>query len=274
MRFLLKPNQYSKHMRYCTVTTDKWNRLIASPMVRENKDEAPLSIWGAMTGKVMLDPETMYPRCIAENLLCMYALQIDVDAGQTIDEFVRDYHRYSFQLYTSYSHGFKPNDRFRAIFPLAEPLYVEWLVRPVKDILLSMFDQIDETCCDRCHWQILPCIRAKDAPYRYLQHDGERLSFARDDFAKIAREYKEDSHWKREIAEADRDPRDNHDGAIRWVQNVLNETQEGSRNRTSYSKLMWLKQTVGATYGEVLALRAPAGFEDEFAKMIERIYGR
>jgi hypothetical protein len=146
-------------------------------------------------------------------------------------------------------------------------------VPPVKKVLMDMFDMVDTTCFDQAHWQILPCIRATDAPYRYIRHDGDTLSFARDNFATLAEEYRESAHWKREIAEADRDPRDNHDGALRWVQKVLDDTQEGSRNRTSYAKLMWLRDTVGASYAEVLSLRSPAGFEEEFAKMIERIYG-
>lgn len=273
MQYLLKPNQFSTVMAVRTITAKQWSSLIENPLIVPDKTEAPLAIWGSLAEYVTVDPAYKLPRCTAENLSSIWALQIDVDNGCRIDEFERDYHRYSYQLYTSYSYGFKEGHRFRVIFPLKEKLYTEHLVRPVKDILHEMFPMVDDTCFDRCHWQILPAIRANDAPYEYRRHDGEILSFARDDFAKVAQEYKESAHWKREIAEADRDPRDNHDGALRWVQTVFDATGEGSRNRTVYAKLRWLKDTVGATYGEVLTLRAPAGFDTEMYKMIERIYG-
>lgn len=273
MLVILKPNQYSTYMKYAKVSTDGWSRLIASPAVIANKDDAPLVIWGHMKDVVEIDPVYNKPRCTAENIDKMYALQIDVDNGMKIDDFVRDYHRYAFQLYTSYSYGYKEGDRYRVIFPLAEPIRTEWLVAPVKQLLHDMFDCVDTSCFDRGHWQILPTVRSQESPYRYIQHDGERLSFAKDNFAQLAREYKEDAHWRREIAEADRDPRSNHDGALKWVQRIFDETQEGSRNRTVYAKLMWLRDTVGATYNEVISLHAPAGFDEEMNKMIERIYG-
>ena len=259
-------------MRYCSVTTDQWNRLIANPMVLSSKDEAPLAIWGKMSDRVSIDPESMKPRCTNENVSCIFALQVDIDSGQTIEQFVKDYSRYSFQLYTSYSYGFKPGDRFRVILPLSEPLYTVHLVPPVKSILHDLFDQCDVTCFDKAHWQILPCVRSDDAPYRYLQHQGELLSFARENFAKIAEEYQESAHWKREIAEADKDPNAKHDGALKYVQKIFDSTQEGARNRTVYAKLRWLHDTVGATYNEVITLKAPAGFDDEYIKMVERLY--
>ena len=274
MQFLLKPNQYSTVMAVRTITAKQWSNLIEHPLIMANKDEAPLAIWGSLTEYVTIDPAYKLPRCTAENLLSIWALQIDVDNGCTIQEFERDYHRYSYQLYTSYSYGFKEGHRFRVIFPLKEKLYTEHLVKPVKDILKDMFPIVDDSCFDRCHWQILPCIRANDAPYEYRRHDGEILSFARDNFAKVANEYKEASHWKREIAEADKDPRSNHEGALKFVQKIFDATAEGARNRTVYAKLMWLKETVGATYNEVLSLHAPVGFTEEMYKMIERIYGR
>lgn len=273
MRFLLKPHQYSSHMRYCSVTTDQWNRLIANPMIRENKDEAPLAIWGRMTDRVAIDPDSMHPRCIADNIEEMYALPVDVDNGTTMEEFERDFHRYSYQLYTTYSwHNGKPGDRFRVFFPLREPLKIKWLEGPVKSYLLSLFDMADPTCFDKCHWQVLPCVAGRDKPYKYVQHQGELLSFAAQNFEQKWKEYHEDSHWKREIAEADRDPSAKHDGALKYVQTIFDETREGSRNRTVYAKLMWLRDTVGATYNEVITLRPPMGFDDEYTKMVERLY--
>lgn len=273
MQFLLKPNQYSTVMAVRTITAKQWSNLIEHPLIMANKDEAPLAIWGSLTEYVTIDPAYKLPRCTAENLLSIWALQIDVDNGCTIQEFERDYHRYSYQLYTSYSYGFKEGHRFRVIFPLKEKLYTEHLVRPVKQILTDMFDMVDSSCFDRCHWQILPCVRSNDAPYEYRRHDGELLSFARENFGKIASEYMEDFHWKRAIAEADRDPNANHTGALNYVQKIFDATPIGKRDPTVYSKVKWLKDTVGCTYNEVIALRAPVDFDEEYIKKVNHIYG-
>lgn len=258
-----------------TVSRDAWNRLIAAPLVIADKMEAPLSIWGKCTDMVQVDCEGRI-RCIADNLLYINALQIDIDNGYPIDNFVVDYHRYSFQLYTSYSHGFKEGgDRYRVIFPLREPIYTEWLEPPVKKVLHDLFDMVDTTCFDKCHWQIFPCVRSNDAPYRFMQHEGEILSFASDNFADKAAEYREGRHWRKEIANADKDPNSNHQGAMDFVQKTFDSVQEGARNKTMYSKLRWLHDTVGADYNEVMTLRSPTGMESEMSSMIDRIwYGK
>lgn len=254
-----------------SITTERWNRLISNPLIVDDKMKAPLVIWGKPTDMVQLDTEG-YMRCIADNLLYISALQVDIDNGCRIEEFVHDYHRYSYQLYTSYSYGYKEGDRFRAIFPLKEYMYMKHICPPTKQILMDMFPMVDVTCFDKCHWQIVPCIRSRQSPYRYMQHDGEKLSFALENFAKIASEYNEDRHWKKEIAEADKDPNAKHDGALKYVQKIFDATTEGSRNRTVYAKLMWLRDTVGVTYSEVLTLKPPMGFDSEYSKMVERLY--
>jgi hypothetical protein len=131
---------------------------------------------------------------------------------------------------------------------------------------------VDMTCYDKGHWQIIPCIRAKDAPYEYRQHDGKRLSFKSDNFAKIAEEYDEVAEARRSFMEADRDPSANHCGALEYVQRIFDETTEGSRNRTVYAKLMWLRDSVGCTANEVINLRPPIGFDDEFNRMVQRLF--
>lgn len=272
MLALLKPHQYSVSMRNVRVSADSWNRMIAHPMIKDSKDETPLIIWGNMTKEVEVAPEDMRPRCTGDNIQSIYALQVDYDSGLTIAQFQRDYARYSYQLYTSYSYGFKQGDRFRVIFPLAEPIYIDWLVAPVKEILHSFAPEADPTCWDRGHWQCLPCIRSADAPYVYEQHQGERLSFARDNFAELASEYKEGAHWRKEISEADRDPNANHTGALRKAQELIGNAVEGERNRTMWSTLCWLKSKVGADYGEVVGLTPPVGMEEEFRSMVDRLF--
>lgn len=271
MLFLLKPRQNSTWMRYSTITADGWNKLISSPMVIPDKAEAPLSIWGRMSPTVELDPAYNQPRCIAANVGNLFALQIDVDNGCSMDEFVKCFHRYSFQLYTSYSYKYKPGDRFRVIFPLAEPICTSWLVPPVKENLIRMFDMVDISCFDQAHWQIMPCIRAKDAPYKFLQHQGERLSFARENFEQMARDYQDNAHWKREIRKADYST-NSHAGALASAQKRLDEAFEGNRNRTMYSVIRWLKDTVGCDEDEVMGLNPPYGMDDEWTKMVLRIY--
>ena len=272
MYLLLKPNQNSTWMCYAPITTERWNKLIAQPYVISDKAKAPLSIWGRMSPTVELDPVAKQPRCTAENVGKLFALQIDVDNGCSIDDFVKCYHRYSFQLYTSYSYGvFKPGYRFRVILPLAEPLETSWLVPPVKDNLIKIFDMVDVSCFDRAHWQILPCISSKDAPYIYMQHQGERLSFARENFEQMARDYQDNAHWKREIRKADYST-NSHAGALASAQKRLDEAFEGNRNRTMYSVIRWLKDTVGCDEDEVMGLNPPYGMDDEWTKMVLRIY--
>lgn len=272
MKFLNKPKNECKYMTVGNMTKAMWNWRLQHPLIMEDKSEAPLAIWGDLTDYPEIDVNSGYPRCIGDNVNSMYALQVDVDNGCTMSEFVRDFHRYSFQLYTSYGYGFKPGDRFRVIFPLKERLYIKWLVPPVKQILKDLFSMSDPTCFDKGHFQIVPCVRSNDAPYRYLQHDGELLSFATDNFGKIAMEYSEDFHWKREIAEADRDPNANHAGALKYVQEVFDKTEVGSRDRVVYAKLMFLKDTVGCTFDEVINLRPPVGFDEEYVAKVNRLY--
>lgn len=272
MQFLLKPRQNSTWMRYSGITAEAWNHLIANPIVLPDKSLAPLSIWGKMADRLDIDPAYNQPRCTAENVGKLFALQIDVDNGCSIDDFVKCYHRYSFQLYTSYSYGvFKPGYRFRVILPLAEPLETSWLVPPVKDNLIKLFDMVDVSCFDRAHWQILPCISSKGAPYIYMQHQGERLSFARENFEQLAKEYQDGAHWRREIAKADYSTTP-HAGAIAKAQEILDNAIEGTRNRTMYSVLRWLKDKVGVSESEVYDLNPPAGMDTEWVQMIVRLF--
>lgn len=269
---LYKVKDFVDYMVVRHVNGAWWNKLLANPIVIRDKSTAPLVIWGTPVKRPELN-DYGEMRCIGDNIEELYALPIDVDNGTTMESFERDYHRYAYQLYTTHSwHNGKEGDRFRAFFPLKEPIKTRWLVPPVKEILCNMFDMVDVSCFDKAHWQKLPCISRKDADYRYVQHDGERLSFATENFAKIYSEYNEDSHWKKAIAEADRDPNAKHDGALKYVQQIFDDTQEGARNRTVYAKLMWLRDTVGATYSEVLTLKPPIGFDVEYAKMVERLY--
>jgi hypothetical protein len=177
MIFLVKPNQYAKHLYPCEITADAWLEMLKNPPVFTNKDRAPLAIYGTMASSPEgVDVGGMQrPRCTGANVDSIYALQLDFDSGTTIRQFAESYSRYRWTLYTSYSYGFKEGDRFRVVLPLAEPMPCELLEsRRVKNNLLWNFPNVDRCCFDRGHWQILPCVRAKGAPYMYLQNDGEK----------------------------------------------------------------------------------------------------
>lgn len=272
MKYLYKPRNGCAYMKPISVSRDQWNRLIANPMVLPDKKMAPLMIFGDMAPYVELDDRSGLPRCTGANVDNLYALQVDVDNGCTMESFERDFSRYSYQLYTTYSwRNGKEGDRFRVVFPLKEPLKVKWFEGPVKEYLLSLFDMADPTCFDKGHWQVLPCIEAEDKPYRYVQHQGELLSFAAQNFGQMWSEYHEDFHWKREIAKADQDPRQNFAGALHHVQKIFDETQEGSRDRTVYNKVIWLHE-MGVPYDDVISLRPPVGFDEEYVRKVNRIY--
>ena len=271
---LLKPFNGCSYMEQVRVTTEQWNRLIKNPLVIDDKHDAPLMIFGSMADYVEIDKESGQPRCTGANIEEIYALPVDIDNGCTMEMFERDFHKYSYQLYTTYSwHNGKEGDRFRVFFPLKEPIKVKWLEGPVKQYLRNLFSMADQSCFDRGHWQVLPCVGSRENDYRYVQHQGELLSFAHKDFAKMWEEYKEEAHWKREIAEADRDPSSNHKGALQHVQQVFDVTYEGSRDRTVYSKIKWLRDDVGCTYDEVICLRPPMGFEREYIDKVNKMYG-
>lgn len=272
MHCLIKPHTYVTYMRRVPITKEGWNKRIREPLILDDKGKTPLVIWGEYSKILDIDPDSQQPRCIGPNIEYIYSLQIDVDNGCSIEEFMQGYHRYSYQLYTSYSHGFKKSDRFRVIFPLKEPIYTVDLVPPVKDKLIDMFPMVDATCFDKAHWQCLPCIRAKDAPYRFEQHQGEILSFANDKFREVAADYRERAHWRREIARADFKPSGEHSGALNWAQGQLDSASEGTRDTTIFSVLHWLHDTVQISYEEALTLVAPYEMEDVMAQKIERIW--
>lgn len=271
MKYIQKDRRDTTSMHYANMTKERWTNLIEHPLVYPDKSLAPLAIWGFMTPKVEFN-DYGQPRCIGNNVDYMYALQVDVDNGCTMKDFARDYHRYRYDLYTSSGYGYKPGDRFRVIFPLQERLYTRHLVAPVKKYLAEFFPMSDVSCFDMGHFQILPVILSKDSPYHFERHEGKLLSFVEENFGKMAEEYSEVAEARRSFADADRDTNSNHQGALDFVQRIFDDAKEGERNRTMYAKLMWLRDGVGCTATEVLALRPPAGSEDEYAKMVQRLF--
>ena len=278
MKVLLKPNQYSTYMSYVDVTTEQWNNLIAHPMVLANKDEAPLLIWGKPVDTPELDLVSRKPRCIGANVDHINALQIDIDGGYPIEDFVKEYGKYSFQLYTSYSHTYKPGgDRYRAVFPLTEPIYTKHICPPTRDELKRVFPMVDATCYDRGHWQIVPCIRSNTATYRYIQHQGERLNeFPVSKFSVMAEDYETYRALNNQIQQLERVGRQKENKsyakALEWAQNQINEIPNGQRNSEYFKILNWLHSKVDCDMYDVLELEVPDDMRDEFVDMVSRIF--
>ena len=278
MLCLEKPRTYSTFMRLVHVNTDEWNRVIRNPIVRSDKMDAPLLIWGGLSDNVEIDTEYGHPRCTGANISYLKALQVDVDNGCTIDEFVERYARYSFQLYTSYSYGFKEGDRFRAIFPLQDRFPMKYLTPPVKKALMEFFPMVDSTCFDRGHWQIVPCVRSKDAPYKYIQHLGEVMDLLEVcDYVELTDDYEWEVCTKRSLREADFSTRRTpakHEGALKKAQEVIDNATQGSRNTEIYKILCWLHGTVEIDEDEALSLDFPCDMYEECHGMIDRIWGK
>ena len=246
MNFLLKPNQYWKHMVPCSISTDDWLRMLREPPVFSDKSRAPLAIYGTMSS----NPEPVdvrganRPRCTGENVESIFALQLDYDSGFSIRQFCEHYSKYRFTLYTSYSYGFKPNDRFRVVMPLATPMPCYLLNnKRVRNNLLWHFPNVDESCTVRGHWQILPCVRAKGAPYLYYQHKDGALWGGDDFWGEYARWVKEDEEEFARRREAAKDkPREiNPEELINNMLTELDAVPVGQGQRHSAAKRILTK---------------------------------
>lgn len=243
MNFLLKPNQYSKFMVPYSMFAADWQHMVERPPVIADKDKAPLAIYGTLANEPEIDAESGRPRCTGTNIESIYALQLDYDSGVTIEQFREKYSGMRFTLYTSYSYGFKPNDRFRVVVPLGAPLPCYLLQnRRVKNNLLWHFPHVDQCCFDRGHWQILPCVRAEDAPYVHIKNDGVAWGNA-EWWAEYARWVKEDQEEfarrkeeaKEKLADVDTET------LLHWMENELREVPVGAGVRYAATKRILAK---------------------------------
>ena len=246
MNFLLKQNQFCKHMAPCSITSEDWLRMLQSPPVFPDKTRAPLAIYGTM----VQHPEpvnvrgTIRPRCTGENVESIFALQLDYDNGFSIREFCETYWKYRFTLYTSYSYGFKEHDRFRVVMPLATPMPCYLLNnKRVRNNLQWHFPNVDESCVVRGHWQILPCVRAKGAPYLFTQNKADKLWGGDNFWNDYARWVKEDEEeFARRREEAKLHPKEvNVDELMQKMQDELNMIPVGQGQRHSAAKRILTK---------------------------------
>lgn len=246
MNFLLKQNQFCKHMVPCSITSEDWIRMLKQPPVFPDKTKAPLAIYGTMAPH----PEPvefrgmMRPRCTGENVESIYALQLDYDNGFSIREFCETYWKYRFTLYTSYSYGYKDGDRFRVIMPLASPMPCYLLNnKRVRSNLMWHFPNVDESCIVRGHWQILPCVRAKGAPYLFTQNKVGLLWGGDDYWNDYARWVKEDEEeFARRREEAKANPKEvNVEELLQKMREELEQIPVGQGQRHSAAKRILTK---------------------------------
>lgn len=230
----------------CSITSEDWIRMLKQPLVFADKTRAPLAIYGTMAS----DPEPVEvhgmnrPRCTGENVDTIYALQLDFDSGFSIRQFCENYSKYRFTLYTSYSYGFKEGDRFRVIMPLATPMPCYLLNnKRVRNNLLWHFPHVDESCMVRGHWQILPCVRSKDAPYLFTQNKVDQLWGGDSFLSEYARWVKEDeAEFARRREEAKANPKEvNIEKLTQKMLDELNLIPVGQGQRHSAAKRILTK---------------------------------
>ena len=175
MIFLMRPGKFSKFCIPAKCSNADWNHALEHPLIVPDKDHAPLAIYGTLVDSPELDTDSGRPRVIGANVASLFAIQLDFDSGKSIDEFAEEHASLQWSLYTSYSHGFKEGgDRFRVIIPLKSPMPCDLLgCQRVRKSLMFNFPGTDQSCWDRGHWQIAPCIRSEGAPYRFMKNRGE-----------------------------------------------------------------------------------------------------
>lgn len=173
MKFLVKPNQYSKTMQYMEAPNEWWDNTLTNPPVIKDKDRCPLAIFGTPVSNPEHDMETGKMRCIGANVDSLQAFALDYDNGLSIEQFMDEYRDRRFSLYTSYSYGIKEGDRFRVVIPLATPMPCDLLTcKRVRDNLSFQYHGIDPNTFSCGHWEILP-VRNPAGKYFHYKNPGE-----------------------------------------------------------------------------------------------------
>lgn len=275
-------------MYYSSYSQAEFENLLKNPLVLSDKTYAPLWIWGRMNETVEMDPTDRLPRCTGDNIDTISCLQLDFDDGtMSIKQFEDTYKDYSYILYTSYSYGFKNpgTDRFRVILPLKAPLPVKYLgLSDLKDELLEAFPGVDTTCFDRGHWQCVPVVRDKKAPYYSNIHKGVHWGpdkweweeqFA--DHEQVMEMYKVRLQQRRQaLVDSAEDflivpPNINSEALINKAQEIIDGTEEGARDTTLFKVLNYLHDH-GCDAADAYSLNVWEGFEKVLEDKIGRIW--
>lgn len=272
-------------MQQGTIDTATLVRMVQQPGIYPAKESVPVALYGHMVERPALNDNGQV-RPLGMNIDSLTYYQLDFDDGAyTIDGFIDEFKdKFAFILYTSYSYGFKENDRFRVIIPLNEPLQCKDMGTYFKKAMDSVF-HCDSSCHDRAHMQCIPAIRNPDAPYKYyINNTHNRFHIPWDLVA--AEERKAVAMYMFNLAldnwygycdillgheHHEADPETLRINALRWAQEQFDQCPVGARNNTMFSVLSWLKSK-GITADDAFMLCPPAGVDDEFDKMVERIF--
>lgn len=273
-------------MAYNSINADVFQSLVKSPLIIPDKTSTPLWIFGRMADTVSLDRSTRLPRCTGDNIDTMYYLQLDYDSGMTMIEWRERFSDYAYAMYTTYSYGYKPGDRFRVILKLNAPLPVRYLGTPdIKRELIEYFAGCDTTCFDRGHWQCMPAIREKGAPY--VSYINKGMGWGTDNWGQydeqyatheqVMAEYRMQLARKRQAAiDAAENflvvpPCNNFDALLRMAQERIDSTTEGSRDVTLYKTLNYLHDQ-GVDASDALTLDVWEGFQSVLEDKVSRIW--
>lgn len=285
-----RPTIHSDFMQQGRITWELLRSMVHNPKVYAHKEMVPVALYGSMGDHLFMN-DYGQPRPMGVNIKELYAIQLDYDDGKSIDWFVSKFgNDFKFLLYTSYSYGYKSAvngvfDRFRVIIPLADPLDCKNLGCYFKRAMQSVFD-CDPSCWDRGHMQCIPARRDTGAPYRYyindkcdklftidwniVQHEENKAVAAYTFNLALNNWYAYcDNLLGRTRHEPDED--EIRQRALTWAQEQFDQCPVGSRNNTMFSVLSWLKSK-GVTGDQAFMLTPPIGINDEFDKMVERIF--
>lgn len=272
-------------MQQRTIDTATFVRMVQQPGIYPAKESVPVALYGRMVDRPVLNDNGQV-RPLGMNIESLTYYQLDFDDGAyTIDGFIDEFKdKFAFILYTSYSYGFKENDRFRVVIPLDEPLQCKDMGTYFKKALDGVF-HCDSSCHDRAHMQCIPAIRNPDAPYRYyINNTHNRFHIPWNLVA--AEERKAVAMYMFNLAldnwygycdillgheHHEADPETLRINALRWAQEQFDQCPVGSRNNTMFSVLSWLKSK-GITADDAFMLCPPAGVDNEFDRMVERIF--
>lgn len=283
-----RANIYSEFMQQGTIDTATLVRMVQQPGIYLAKESVPVALYGRMVERPVLNDYGLV-RPLGMNIDSLTYYQLDFDDGYyTIDGFVNEFKdKFAFILYTSYSFGFKENERFRVVIPLDEPLMCKDMGSYFKKALDGVF-HCDSSCHDRAHMQCIPAIRAPSAPYRFhinniakrfhipwnLVADEENKAVAAYTFNRAIENWWERCDRMLGRVHEEPDPEELKRRALQWAQQQFDQCPVGARNNTMFSTLSWLK-SVGVSADDAFMLSPPIGVDKEFDNMVERIfYGR
>lgn len=275
-------------MQQGTIDTATLVKMVQQPAIYPAKESVPVALYGRMVDRPVLnDNGQVRPLGMNIDSLAYYQLDFD-DGAYTIDGFIDEFKdKFAFILYTSYSYGFKENDRFRVVIPLDEPLQCKYMGSYFKKALDGVF-HCDSSCHDRAHMQCIPAIRAPGAPYRFhINNIAKRFhipwNLVTDEESKAVAAYTFNRALENWWERCDRmlgrvhdepDPEEMKRRALQWAQQQFDQCPVGARNNTMFSTLSWLK-SVGVSADDAFMLLPPIGVDKEFDNMVERIfYGR